>query len=97
VGIVYFFHSGPAVLIMAMIGTNYGRANFAQATGVLYVGVGLLTAFSYFGVGSVLTAFNAYNPTNLLFGAMMVVALILSLMMKDGYIPAPNKEKEISE
>ncbi len=91
VAFTYFAQGANANLITSMLGTSYGRKNYAKAMGTLYVGVNILVAFSYLAVGRVLTMFGAYRPTKLLFGVLMIVSLLLSLLLKDGYVPAPKK------
>lgn len=94
VAFTYFAQGANANLITSMLGTSYGRKNYAKAMGSLYVGVNILVAFSYLAVGRVLTMFGAYRPTKLLFGVLMIISLLLSLLLKDGYVPAPKSEKD---
>ncbi len=94
VAFTYFAQGANANLCTSMLGTSFGRKNYARGIGTLSVGANILVAFSYLGVGSVLSQFGAYRPTKLLFGGLMIVSLLLTLLLKDGYVPAPNQPKE---
>lgn len=92
VAFTYFAQGANANLVTSMLGTSFGRKHYARALGTLTVGVNVVVAFSYLGVGRILTSFGAYRPTKLLFGVFMIISLLLSLLLKEGYVPAPNQK-----
>ncbi|MCR4672285.1 MAG: MFS transporter [Lachnospiraceae bacterium] len=92
--LMYFGAGALANLMVSTLVNLYGAVHFNYANRYLTSLVNAIVALAYIIVAKIIAGFGGVTYSVLFFGALSIVPLILSFVIPDKYIPAPNKKEE---